>query len=64
MSPCWNVTFVSPAKDEYVQPMRKNLGMKNVLVSDYGRSEICRIYHDFETCDNAKLMDKDDFFYT
>lgn len=34
------------------------------MVSDYGRSEIGRIYHAFETCDNAKLMDKDDFFYT
>ena len=58
------VLLINAAKDEYVQPMRKNLGMKNVLVSDYGRSEIGRIYHAFETCDNAKLMDKDDFFYT
>lgn len=58
------VLLINAAKDEYVQPMRKNLGMKNVLVSDYGRNEICRIYHAFETCDNAKLMDKDDFFYT
>lgn len=58
------VLLINAAKDEYVQPMRKNLGMKNVLVSDYGRSEICRLYHSFETCDNAKLMDKDDFFYT
>ena len=49
--------LINAAKDEYVQPMRKNLGMKNVLVSDYGRSEIGRIYHAFETCDNAKLMD-------
>lgn len=58
------VLLINAAKDEYVQPMRKNLGMKNILVSDYGRNEICRIYHAFETCDNAKLMDKDDFFYT
>ena len=58
------VLLINAAKDEYVQPMRKNLGMKNVLVSDYGRSDIGRIYHAFETCDNAKLMDKDDFFYT
>ena len=53
------VLLINAAKDEYVQPMRKNLGMKNILVSDYGRNEICRIYHAFETCDNAKLMDKD-----
>lgn len=58
------VLLINAAREEYTEPMRRNLGMKNCVVSDHGREEIRRIYADYQSCDNAKLMDTEDFYYT
>lgn len=43
----------------------KTLGNKRYNISDFSRTEIKRMYGGSnQTCDNAKLMDIEDFFYT
>jgi len=58
------VLLVNGNRDEYREPLQKSLGNKRYIISDYGRSEMERMYQDYKTCDNAKLMDAEDFFYT
>lgn len=58
------VLLINAASEEYTDPMRRNLGNKNCVVSDSGREKIRRIYADYQSCDNAKLMDVEDFYYT
>lgn len=58
------VLFINGNKDEYREALQKSLGNKRYNISDFGRTEIKRMYGEYHTCDNAKLMDIEDFFYT
>lgn len=44
--------------------MRKSLGNKRNQLSEKNIDEILRFYSQFESCDNCKIMDNEDFGYT
>lgn len=58
------VLLINGNKDEYREALQKSLGNKRYNINDFGRAEIERMYGEYQSCDNAKLMDREDFLYT